>query len=141
MDHAPPQPIGVAYEGSWEHVHREDNSYPLFIAKGPAPNTLPQPNIAGVSQPCPVQPILLSVGGTPPATERKEKIDLLEERLRVVEGFDDFPFADMMDLCLVPDIIIPPKFKVLDFDKYKGTTCLKNHLNMYCQKMGAHSRD
>ena len=26
-------------------------------------------------------------------------------------------------LCLVPDVVIPPKFKVLNFDKYKGTTC------------------
>ena len=25
---------------------------------------------------------------------------------------------------------IPPKFKVPDFEKYKGTTCPKNHLKM-----------
>jgi len=30
---------------------------------------------------------------------------------------------------------------VPNFDKYKGTTCPKNHLKMYCRKMGAHSRD
>ena len=95
----------------------------------------------GVSQPHPVQPILLSVEGLPPAVERREKLDLLEERLRVVEGFGDFLFADMMDLCLVPDVIIPPKFKVPNFDKYKGTIFPKNHLKMYCRKMGAHSRD
>jgi len=65
----------------------------------------------------------------------------IEERLRVVEGFGDYPFADMTDLCLVPDIVIPPKFKVPDFDRYKGTTCPKNHLKMYCRKMGAYSRD
>ena len=47
----------------------------------------------------------------------------------------------MMDLCLVPDVVIPPKFKVPDFDRYKGTTCPKNHLKMYCWKMGAYSRD
>ena len=37
-------------------------------------------------------------------------------------------------LYLVPDIVIPSKFKVPDFDKYKGTTCPKNHLKMYCRK-------
>ena len=79
--------------------------------------------------------------GPPPATEERRKLDLLEERLRVVEGFGDYPFADMTDLCLVPDVVIPPKFKVPDFDKYKGTTCPKNHLKMYCRKMGAHSKD
>ena len=47
----------------------------------------------------------------------------------------------MTDLCLVLDVVIPPKFMVPDFDKYKGTTCPKNHLKMYCRKMGAYSRD
>ena len=65
----------------------------------------------------------------------------MEERLRVVKGSIDYPFADMTDLCLVPDVIIPPKFKVPDFDKYKGTTCPKNYLKMYCRKMRAYSRD
>jgi len=41
----------------------------------------------------------------------------------------------------MPNIVIPPKFKVPDFDKYKGTTCPKGHLRMYCQKMGAYSAD
>ena len=61
--------------------------------------------------------------------------------MRVVEGFGDYPFVDMIDLCLVPDVVIPPKFKVPDFDRYKGTTCPKNHLKMYCLKMRAYSRD
>ncbi|RYA67493.1 hypothetical protein DD598_28095, partial [Enterobacter cloacae complex sp. 2DZ2F16B1] len=85
--------------------------------------------------------IVLSTEGPPPAIEERRKLDLLEERLRAVEGFGDYPFADMTDLCLVPDVVIPPKFKVPDFDKYKGTTCPKNHLKMYCHKMGAHSKD
>jgi len=81
------------------------------------------------------------MGGPPPATEGREKLDLLEERLRAFEGFGDFPFADMMDFCLVPDVIIPPMFNVPDFDKYKGTTCPKNHMKMYYRKMGTNSRD
>ena len=36
---------------------------------------------------------------------------------------------------------IPPKFKVSDFNKSKGTTCPKNHLKMYCRKMGAYTKD
>ena len=32
------------------------------------------------------------------------------------------------------------KFKVSDFDKYKGNTCPKNHLKMYCRKMGAYAK-
>ena len=83
----PPQPIGVTYKGPREHLRGEDNSYPPFIVKGPAPNTLPQPNIAGVSQTRPVQPILLSVERPPPAAARREKLDLFKERLRATEGF------------------------------------------------------
>ena len=73
--------------------------------------------------------------------EGREKLDLIEERLRAIEGVGDYQFADMAELCLVPDVVIPLKFKVPDFDKYKGTTCPKNHLKMYCRKMGAYSRD
>jgi len=70
-----------------------------------------------------------------------EKFDHIEERLRAIEGGRDYPFADMVELCLVPDVIIPLKFKVSDFDKYKGTTCPKNHLKMYSRKMGAYSKN
>ena len=37
--------------------------------------------------------------------------------------------------------MVIPKFKVLDFDKYKGTTSPKNHLKMYYRKMGAYAKD
>ena len=73
--------------------------------------------------------------------EGREKLDLIEERLRDIEGISDYPFVDMAELCLVPDVVIPPKFKVLDFDKYKGTTCPKNHLKIYCRKMEANVKD
>ena len=68
--------------------------------------------------------------------EEREKFDLREEKLRAIEVISDYPFADMAELCLVSDVVIPPKFKVPDFDKFKGTTCPKNHLKMYCRKMG-----
>ena len=73
--------------------------------------------------------------------EEREKLDLIEERLRTIEGIGEYPFTNMAELRLVPDVVIPLKFKVSDFDKYKGTTCPKNHLKMYCQKMEAYSRD
>ncbi|MCI72550.1 gag-protease polyprotein, partial [Trifolium medium] len=42
----------------------------------------------------------------------------LEERLKAVEGFSAYG-VDALDICLVPDVVIPPKFKVPDFEKYK----------------------
>ncbi|RDX81653.1 hypothetical protein CR513_37636, partial [Mucuna pruriens] len=46
-----------------------------------------------------------------------------------------------VDLCLVPDMVIPHNFKVPDFDKYKGNSCQKNHLISYCRKMDAHTHN
>ena len=65
----------------------------------------------------------------------------MEERLRAIEGGANYAFADTTELCLVPNVVIPPKFKVLDFDKYKGTNSPKNHLKMYCRKMGVYAKD
>ena len=61
--------------------------------------------------------------------------------LAALQGGGDHAFADIAELYLVPDIIIPLKFKVSDFDKFKGTTCPKNHLKLYCRKMGAYAKD
>ena len=40
------------------------------------------------------------------------KFDHIEERLKAIEGGGNYAFADMAELCLVPDIVIPLKFKV-----------------------------
>ncbi|KAA0033216.1 Gag-pro-like protein [Cucumis melo var. makuwa] len=48
---------------------------------------------------------------------------------------------DTTQLCLISDVVIPPKFKTPDFEKYNGTTCPKGHLVMYCRKMPAYAYD
>ena len=60
----------------------------------------------------------------------------LQERLKDVESYDPFD-VDAFEMGLVPDMMIPPKFKVPDFGKLKGLTCSRNHLRMYCRKMHA----
>ena len=65
----------------------------------------------------------------------------LEERLKAVEGSESYGALNPEDLCLVPGVVLPPKFKVPDFEKYNGNTCPKLHMAMYCQKMAAHTRD
>ena len=75
------------------------------------------------------------------ADSAKDKLEVLGKRLRAIEGRSSHEFGDAVGLCLVPDVVIPPKFKVSDFEKYKGTTCLKSHLTMYCRKMAAHAHN
>ncbi|CAL1362599.1 unnamed protein product [Linum trigynum] len=71
----------------------------------------------------------------------KEKWEYLDERVRAIEGVESYGSTDAKQLCLVPDVIIPNKFKIPEFEKYDGTTCPRNHLIMYCNKMANHIRD
>ncbi|XP_058784586.1 uncharacterized protein LOC131659413 [Vicia villosa] len=41
----------------------------------------------------------------------------------------------------VPGVRVPPKFKVPDFEKYKGNTCPKTHVRAYYRKMHVYSED
>jgi len=69
------------------------------------------------------------------------KLDHIEERLKVVEGSGGYAFANLEELFLVPNVVTPPKFKVSDFDKYKETTCPKNHLkDVLSEDGGIHKR-
>ncbi|KAA0036947.1 uncharacterized protein E6C27_scaffold86G00270 [Cucumis melo var. makuwa] len=71
-------------------------------------------------------------------TLAKQKLDVLEERLRAIEETDVYGNIDATQLCLVPGLIIPAKFKVPEFDKYDGSTSPRSHLIMYYRKMAAH---
>ncbi|RDX94269.1 hypothetical protein CR513_23365, partial [Mucuna pruriens] len=59
-------------------------------------------------------------------------------RLKAIEGIRKYNFK-ASDLCLVPNMTIPHKFKVPDFDKYKGNSCPINHLISYYRKMVAYT--
>ncbi|XP_050908339.1 uncharacterized protein LOC127121962 [Lathyrus oleraceus] len=70
----------------------------------------------------------------------KENFQILEKRLRVMEGDQVFGVA-AREMCLVPSLMIPAKFKTPDLDKYEGHSCLKSHLIMYYRKMVTHVED
>ncbi|XP_058725919.1 uncharacterized protein LOC131597227 [Vicia villosa] len=63
----------------------------------------------------------------------------LEERMRAMEG--QGPGMDINDLGLVPGVRVPLKFKVPNFEKYKGNTCPKTHVQTYYRKMHVYSED
>ena len=69
----------------------------------------------------------------------QQRCNLLDKRLKEIEGTDDLGSVDPRELCLVPDVVIPPKFKMSKFEKYDGTKCLENHLATYCNKMAGHA--
>src|SRR3954466_14577984 len=69
-----------------------------------------------------------------------EQIKALEERLKVIEGYDVFD-VNTFEMSLVSDLTIPHKFKIPDFEKYKGLTCPRSHLRMYVRKMATYAHD
>jgi len=75
------------------------------------------------------------------AKEAKNRLEFLEERLRAIEAGGNFGYENAASLCLVPNIVIPAKFEVPKFEKYKGASCPRNHLTMYCRKMATHAAD
>ncbi|RDX82519.1 hypothetical protein CR513_36667, partial [Mucuna pruriens] len=68
-----------------------------------------------------------------------EKINVLEEQKRVIEGTGGHGI-DAANLCLVPNIELPSDFKVPKFEKYKGSSCPRVHLAMYCRKMAPYTQ-
>ena len=54
---------------------------------------------------------------------------------------NDLGSVDPRELCLVPDLVIPPKFKMPKFEKYDETKCPENHLATYCSKMVRHAHN
>jgi hypothetical protein len=50
-----------------------------------------------------------------------EKWVALEERVRAVEGNHLCDLVKAVKMCLVPNIVIPKKFRVLEFVKYIGS--------------------
>ncbi|KAI5415780.1 hypothetical protein KIW84_040991 [Lathyrus oleraceus] len=66
--------------------------------------------------------------------EMKDQFLELHKELKTLRGKDLFG-KSAAELCLVPNVKIPVKFKVPDFEKYKGNTCPLSHLVMYARKI------
>ncbi|XP_017972534.1 PREDICTED: uncharacterized protein LOC108661152 [Theobroma cacao] len=98
-------------------------------------------HVSNLDDPKEQEKLRKSSSQTEETKEVKKKYDLLEEHLLAVEGEDRFGTMDAVELCLVPDVVILPKFKVPEFEKYDGTKCLMAHITTYCQKMAAQSHD
>ncbi|XP_058784430.1 uncharacterized protein LOC131659234 [Vicia villosa] len=75
-----------------------------------------------------------------PMDEDEGKLHLLDKRLKAVEDRDCLGL-DAASLCLLPGIKIPPKFKVPNFEKFKGTTCPMTHIKAFCNKMAPYAEN
>ena len=64
-----------------------------------------------------------------------DKWAALEQRLRAFEGTSLYDHIKAVEMCLVPNVVIPKKFRMPKFIKYTGTQCPVTHLKAYCNKI------
>ncbi|XP_017647899.1 uncharacterized protein LOC108488103 [Gossypium arboreum] len=122
----------------------EDPIYPLGFASGNASIPINIPVGSG-SNPGdnPANPFVPDLDDM--AEMEKEKVDMakqlddrckwLEEKFKAMEIADYRGGIDAKDLSLVPDLVLPPKLKTPEFEKYNGTSCPKAHITMFCRRM------
>lgn len=70
--------------------------------------------------------------------EMKYQFQELKKELKTLRGKYLFG-KSAAELCLVPNVKIHVKFKVPDFEKYKGNTYPLSHLMMYIRKMSTYT--
>lgn len=76
----------------------------------------------------------------PLIVEVENKVCTIKEKLKAIEGSIVIGL-DVAEMCLVPGVRIPAKFKVLNFEKYKGVSDPRMHIRFYCRKMASYSDD
>jgi len=101
------------------------------------PTHVPTTNVGATS----ANPVVLDPESSKEASVDNKMLSMLEERLKAVEGAQHYRAMNAVDITLVPGIVIPPKFKVPDFEKYNGTRCPQEHLTSYVRKMAAYAHD
>ena len=62
-------------------------------------------------------------------------METLAEKFRIIENSSIHGSIDQDSLTNLPKVIMPPKFKALEFVKYDGTGDPYTHLYMFCRKM------
>lgn len=76
----------------------------------------------------------------PTTNEVEKKVNAIEDKLRAMESTYTLGL-DATKMFLVPGVLILAKFKVLDFEKYKGNSDPRTHIKAYCQNIDAYSGD
>ncbi|KAA3478122.1 Gag-pro-like protein [Gossypium australe] len=67
--------------------------------------------------------------------EFEDRCKWLEEKFKALESTDYQCEVDARKLSLVSNLVLPPKFKMPEFEKYNGTSCPEAHITMFCRRM------
>ncbi|KAA3472984.1 hypothetical protein EPI10_023399 [Gossypium australe] len=72
---------------------------------------------------------------TESSRQLEDRCRWLEEKFKALENADHHHGIDAKDLNLVSDLLLPHKFKMLEFEKYNRTSCPEAHITMFCRRM------
>ncbi|XP_016748589.1 uncharacterized protein [Gossypium hirsutum] len=75
------------------------------------------------------------------AKQLEERCRWLEEKFKALESADGHHGVYAKDLSLVPDLVLPHKFKMPEFKKYNGTTFPEAHITMFCRRMTGYANN
>jgi hypothetical protein len=64
-----------------------------------------------------------------------KKLAAIEEKMRAIKWNNLYDPIKATEMCFMPNMVIPKKFRVPKFVKYTGTQCPITHLRTYCNKM------
>ena len=90
--------------------------------------------VSNLNNPCEQESLRKNLSGRSNHVDMQQRCNLLDKKLKEIEGVNDLGSVDLKELCLVPDLAIPPKFKMPKFEKHDGTKCPENHLATYCNE-------
>ncbi|OMO77290.1 Retrotransposon gag protein [Corchorus olitorius] len=68
----------------------------------------------------------------------QQVLNNINEKLQELEGISTYGSVDVFELTLVEGLVVPPKFKVPEFEKYDATKCPREHLISYTRKMATY---
>ena len=97
--------------------------------------------VPNLDNPCEQESFKKNPSGWSNHVHMEQRCSLLDKKLKEIEGVNDLGSVDPRELCLVPDLVMPPKFKMPKFEKYDGTKCPENHLATYCNRMARHTHN
>ncbi|XP_070006562.1 uncharacterized protein LOC107769709 [Nicotiana tabacum] len=73
--------------------------------------------------------------------EMTQRVKNLEQRLKNMQGLSGQKSVAFKDLCMFPDVHLPPGFKTPKFEKYDGHGDLIAHLKRYCNQLRGAGRN
>ncbi|XP_040971412.1 uncharacterized protein [Gossypium hirsutum] len=116
--------------------YQANTSTPINIPIGSGSN--PEDNPANPFVPDLDDMAEIEKGKVDMAKQLDNRCKWLEEKFKAMETADYCGGIDAKDLSLVPDLVLPPKFKIPEFEKYSGTSCPETHITMFCRRMAGY---